>query len=194
MTITKEQIVASIKKCPIGFGCGALSLALVVAIYFRAGPISEAGDEMEKKSAEAQRLALNLKNAVQLTEQFNTLSTATRQIESRLMRPGDLAKNQQYFYRLETETNTKLIDCRQGSISEKEKNSRKTLYPAVPYIVAVQGDYAQIMTFLRHIESGMHYCRITSASITPSTRASTPGESSEGLLTLNLNLEFLGQP
>jgi len=64
----------------------------------------------------------------------------------------------------------------------------------VPYIVAVQGDYAQIMTFLRHIESGMHYCRITSASITPSTRASTPGESSEGLLTLNLNLEFLGQP
>jgi len=95
MTITKEQIVASIKKCPIGFGCGALSLALVVAIYFRAGPISEAGDEMEKKSAEAQRLALNLKNAVQLTEQFNTLSTATRQIESRLMRPCDLAKNQQ---------------------------------------------------------------------------------------------------
>jgi len=36
MAISKKQVIAFVKKNPIGFGCGALCLALAAAMYYRA--------------------------------------------------------------------------------------------------------------------------------------------------------------
>jgi Tfp pilus assembly protein PilO len=189
MAISNEQVIAFIKKNPIGFGCGALCLALAAAMYYRADLVSASEAELEQKSTEAERLAGNLKNAVQLQEQLDAMIVAGKQAEARLVSPGDLAKNQQYFFKLEAETGTK-IDCHQSTPpAEKE---RKTSYLSVPYTVTVQGDYPQILSFLRRLESGAHYCRVLNATLTAG--AAGTGEGADSSLTLSLNLELLGQP
>jgi Tfp pilus assembly protein PilO len=190
MAISHEQLIAFVKKNPIGFGCGALCLALVVVMYYRADNVPAAEAELEQQSAEAERLASNLKNAAQLQEQLDTMLAAGKEVEARLVHPGDLAKNQQYFYKLEADTGTK-IDCHQNPLpAEKD---RKTTYLSVPYTVNVQGDYAQILSALRRLESGSHYCRVLSATLTAAAVAGT-GEVTDSSLTLSLNLELLGQP
>ena len=191
MAISKEQAIAFIKKNPIGFGCGALCLVLAAAIYYRSDLVPTAVTELEQKSAEAERLGSNLKNAAQLQEQLDAMVAAGKQVDTRLVRPGDLAKNQQYFYKLEADTGTKLVDCRQNALPA-EKDRKTIYYLTVPYTVAVQGEYAQLLGFLRRLESGAHYCRVLSATLTASGTGA--GDSPENLLTLTLNLELLGQP
>jgi len=189
MAISKAQAIAFIRKNPIGFGCGALCVALAVAMYYRSDMVPASDAELEQQSAEAERLASNLKNATQLQEQLDAMIAAGKQVEARLVHPGDLAKNQQYFFKLEAETGTK-VDCNQLTLpAEKD---RKTLYLSVPYSVKVRGDYSQILSFLRRLESGTHYCRVLNATLT--SGAAAMGEASDGALSLNLNLELLGQP
>jgi Tfp pilus assembly protein PilO len=189
MAISNEQVIAFIKKNPIGFGCGALCLVLVAAMYYRSDLVPAAETELDQQSAEAERLAGNLKNATQLQEQLDAMIAAGKQVEYRLVHPGDLAKNQQYFYKLEADTGTK-IDCHQNALPVEK--DRKTLYLSVPYTVNVQGDYSQILSFLRKLESGAHYCRVLNATLV--SGGAGAGESAESPLTLNLNLELLGQP
>jgi hypothetical protein len=190
MAISNEQVIAFLKKNPIGFGCGALCLVLAAAMYYRSDLVPAEETNLEQKSAEAERLANNLKNAAQLQEQLDAMIAARKQVESRLVHPGDLAKNQQYFYRLEAESGVKLADCRQNSLpAEKD---RKTLYLLVPYTVEAKGDYAQLLGLLRRLESGTHYCRVLNATLTMSGAAASEGGGAA--LGLNLNLELLGQP
>ena len=84
--MTKEELIALIKKNPVSFGCGALSLALAVGLYLRSEAIPEAEDELALKSAEAQRYALNLKSSTQLKEQHEALVADNKTIESRMVR------------------------------------------------------------------------------------------------------------
>ena len=191
MAISKGQVIAFVKKNPIGFGCGALCLALAAAMYYRADMVPASEAELEQQATEAERLAGNLKNAAQLPEQLDAMIAAGKQVEARLVQPGDLAKNQQYFYKLEADTGTK-IDCRQST--PPAAKDRKTLYLSVPYTVTVQGDYAQILNLLRRLESGAHYCRMLTATLTAPGGGVSSGESTDNQLTLNLNLELLGQP
>jgi len=52
------------------------------------------------------------------------------------------------------------------------------------YLVIVQGDFTQIITFLKRLEQGAYFCRINTAV------ASASGSN----VTLNLNLDLLGIP
>ena len=189
MAISHEQVIAFIKKNPIGIGCGALCLALAAVMYYRSDLVPASEAELEQQSAEAERLAGNLKNAAQLQEQLDAMIAAGKQVEARLVQPGDLAKNQQYFYKLEADTGTK-IDCHQGTLPAAK--DRKTLYLSIPYTMTVQGDYAQILNLLRRLESGAHYCRELNATLT--SGGTGAGEGTDSALTLTLNLELLGQP
>ena len=189
MAISKEQVIAFVKKNPIGFGCGALCLALAAAMYYRADLVPASEAELEQQATEAERLAGNLKNAAQLQEQLDAMIVAGKQVEARLVHPGDLAKNQQYFFKLEAETGTK-IDCRQNPLPAEE--DRKTLYLSVPYSVTVQGDYAQVLSLLRRLENGTSYCRVLGATL--AAGAAGAGDAANVPLTLVLNLELLGQP
>jgi len=182
--MTREEFIAFIRKNPIGVACGAVSLALAGGIYFRSSSIPEAQDELEKKSAEADRYAANIKNSAQLKEQLDALVAANREVETRLIKGSQLALNYQIFYQLFAETGVKQIDLRPGAVPKPGKGA----YLAIPFSVSVQGDEAQLLKFLRTLEGGAHYCRVLSANLNVNTAArSSP-------LTLALNLELLGLP
>lgn len=183
--MTNEEALAFIKKNPITVGCGALSLALIVAIYFRSDLIPEAEVELNQKTSEADKHASNIKNSAQLKEQLEALVAANKEVDARVVRAGDLGRNNQYFYKIIGESGVKQIDLRQTGISATKTKSGFT---PVSFTVAVQGDLNQIMHFLSLLESGARYCRVTSANFT------VPAGDRGGPITLNLNLELLGLP
>lgn len=189
MSITTEQISEFAKKNPVSVGCGVLIIALLATAYFRLELPGEAEAELEQKSNEAARLAANLKNATHLKEHFDGITNAQKQIEARLIQPKQLTTNSQYFYKLESETGAKLLDLRQSALSSAARKEIKGAYVPTIFTLSVQGDYSQVLTFLRRLENGSHFCRVLTASCNTSS-----AERAGGQLTLGVNLELLGFP
>lgn len=179
--MTNAELAAWVKKNPIIVGCGVLSLGLAVAIYFRSDAIPTANAQLDEQLALASRYALNISNAVQLKEQLEAITAANKTIESRLVRASDIGINQQYFYKLETESGVKITDLRQAA----RPGAGLGPYAPIGFTVALQGDFAQILGFLRALEDGSHYCRVVTASCSGGRT---------GPVSLTLNLELLGQP
>ena len=189
--MTGSDLLALLKKNPVGVGCGALALLLGGAGYYRSGGLPTAETELEQKSTEAQRFAANLKNSAQLPEQLATLTAADKEIAARLVRAGQLVDNTQYFYRLVADTGVRLADFHQNPPSSSTKNAAKGAHIPVGFGLTVQGEYVQLLTFLRQLEGGAHYCRLLTANLT-APAASETGRSTA--LTLTLTFDLFGQP
>jgi hypothetical protein len=181
------QVIEFVKKSPVSVGCAVLSLTLVVAAYFRWDHKAEALAQLEQKSTESARISANLKNAAQLKEQFDALMASEKEIESRLIRASQLTTNNQYFYKLESETGVKLLDLRSAGLTAAQKKDPPKGYIPLGFSVSVQGDYSQLMKFLRQLENGSHYCRVLTATCNANPERDAP-------LTLSLTLELLGLP
>ena len=178
--MTTPELLNTLKKNPIVTGCVVLSLGLAVAIYFRGSALSDANAELDMKSAEARRYALNVANAVQLREQLAALKAADQVIDSRMLRASDIGINQQFFYKLESDSGVKLVDLRQGKPGPK-----KGSYVPIEFSVSLRGDFPNVIKFLRSLEGGTHYCRVLAATC-------TGGRS--GPVALSLRIELLGHP
>lgn len=184
--MTNEEQIALLKKNPISVGCGLLSILLAAGIYFRGEAIPTAEAELGQKSAEAERLAQNLKYAAQLKEHLESVQAAGKTIDSRIIRATQVGTNTQYFYQLESDTGVKLVDFRpQGSAPAK---GAKSVYTPVAFVVSVQGTLPQVLDFVRQLEGGGRYARIVTASV------STVPANRGGPLTLSLVVELLGLP
>lgn len=184
--MTNEELISLVKKNPIGVTCGVVAIGLIAALYFRSGGIPEAEAELAQRQAEADKYAANITYSVSLKEQHDALVDATREIDARLVRASQLGINNQYFFKLESDTGVKMIDFRQGQIAAVR--GPKGAYSPVPFSVSVQGEMAQVVQYLNLLESGAHYCRVLTASLTP------VGATRPGFLSMSLNLELLGLP
>ena len=189
--MTTADLVAFYKKHPISAGCATLSVLLFFSAYLRQDEVPGAEAELSLKSADGDRVAINNKNAAQLREQAEANARAQKDVEARLVRPRNLGTNTQYFYKLEKDTGVKILDLRQvtgTNNGNSPKAAAKAAYVPVGFTVSVQGTMGQVLDFLRHVEGGLHYSRVISASLSGNavTRNST--------LTLGLNLELLGLP
>lgn len=191
--MTSADLLAMIKKQPVGFACGLLCLICAGLLYFRGGKIAENRAVFETKSAEATRILANVRNSEKLADQVVEIQALSKEMESRLVRAGQLAVNLQYFYKLEAETEVKLLDVRQGAMPK----AAKTLYTGIPFNVSVQGSFKQVLAFLQKLENGPHFCRFSSVNYTKlasvaASRSSGGGDLSA--ITLSINLELLGVP
>lgn len=185
--MTTADLIASFKKQPVAFACGLLCLILGGLLYFRSDVVEADQADYDAKSAQAAKIVANVSASKNLAEQVKEIQAATTEMEGRLLQSGQLGINLQYFYKLETETQVKLLDVRPNGIS---KNSKATYIP-VPFSVSVQGPYKQLMLFLSRLENGPHFCHFSSATFTKLAGGET---ASQNLMTLTLNLELLGQP
>ena len=91
-----------------------LSLILAVALYMCSDSVPDAKAQLQQLSAESERLSANMEYSAKLTEQYKTLETANGIIDSRLVRANQLAQNLGYFYKLESDTGTKLSQLTQN--------------------------------------------------------------------------------
>jgi hypothetical protein len=182
--MSTEDLVALLKKHPIGVGCGLVSIVCAVLLYSRSGNIATTQAELEASSAEAAKMIANVRNSKGLAEQVAEIQALSKEMEGRLMKAGQLAINLQYFYKLETENDVKL-EVRPGIFPR----NIKTAYAGVPFNVSVQGTFTHVMNFLNRLQNGRHFCHISNASFTK-----PGGDASGGEIILALNLELLGQP
>ena len=179
--MTTPELMAVVKKNPIPFACGILSLALAVAIYFRSDAIPDTMTELDERSGQAHRYALNITNGVQLKEQLEAITAANKDIEARLIHASQLGINQQFFYKLEADSGVKLTDVRQLT---RPAATGGTFQP-IGFALTVQGDFPSVINFLQTLESGTHFCRVLSATCTGGRT---------GPVTLVLNIDLLGRP
>lgn len=186
--MTSAELIATVKKQPIGFACGAICLVCAAVLYLRSGKIGESQVEYEAKSAEVAKILTNVSNSKNLPEQVAEIQALAKELDSRLIRAGQLAVNLQFFYKLEAETEVKLLDVRQGN----PPKAAKTLFTGIPYNLAVQGTYKQLLAFLHRLESGSHFCHFTTVSFNKG--AGSGSDTAADSMTLTINLELLGLP
>jgi len=183
--MTTADLVSVLKKHPVSVVCAVLSIACGVLLYLRSGNISEGQAELDARSTESASMVANIRNSTGLAEEVAQMQGFTKDFEARLMKAGQLAVNLQYFYKLETENEVKLVDVRQIALSKSTKAS----YVGVPFNVTIQGSYLHVMNFLNRLQHGRHFCRINTANF-----SKVASENAGNFVNLALNLEILGQP
>jgi hypothetical protein len=196
--MTAIKLPNFIKKQPVAVGCALLCVGLALAIYFRKDTLVSAQAELEDKTSQSKHLKENLDNATsinkadRLEEQYAAITQATQAIEARLVHANQLAINLQYFYKLESETQTRLVNLNQTGTTSSTKNAGKASYVGVTYAIGVQGTYPQLLDFLRRVENGEHFSRVVNLTISGGGGDETSGKAA--MLSLNLNLSLLGVP
>ena len=108
---------------------------------------------------------------------------AARRIEENLIVEADLAGNQWYFYKIEEQTKTRLMELHPQS---SPTTDGATLYKRVPYSLRVSGTFEQVSAYLLALETGPRLANITSFGYSRRDR-DTPG------VVLELSLELLGK-
>jgi hypothetical protein len=196
MNVNSLSLLA--KKYPFSAVCAVLALLLAILHYYRGNGIGEINSALALKNTEARKLKTNIANSTGLEEQLKLLRAANGKVVERLMLESDLATNQQYFYKIESETGVKLTDLRPGGVGSQPQGrgvAAKPLYPPVSYTCSVQGSYHQIILFLRRLEDGDHFARILSAnlSLAGGNVADAATNLADPSLTLILTVEFLGK-
>jgi len=189
MSIDTQSIVTSVKKYPILVICGVVGIVLLITLYMRSDLMAVQKAELDKYSAESSRHRANIANSAQLQDQLDFLIQANNAVRDRALSTGGLAQNLQYFYRLEADAGVKYLDIRPGSTRAASTSVGKpaaaaATYVPLNYIINVQGDFVQIISYLRSLEQGAYFCRINSAM----------ASGSGSIITVNLNLDLLGVP
>ena len=196
--MTTKDLSLWLKKHPFGAVCAGLSVVLLGAYFFRQGSVPSSQALLAERASESQRLKSNIAHSASLKDDVAALEEANKKIADRLVRPADVAKNQQYFYKIEADTGVKLMDLRSGAAtapSGKPAPGPKKLYTPVAYSCTVQGTYTQLLTFLRKLDEGEHFSRVLNASISTTGPQSGTGESdvADPVLTMVVSLELFGQ-
>lgn len=184
--MSADEIKVFVRKNLICVVCAAVSVAILVTLYLRSDVLPDAEGVLAQKTKEGELIAANIEDSKQLKEQHAALVTANEAISDRMIHVGQLAENLQYFYRLESETNTKLTDLRQLPWQPPSRNAPKTNFTPVGFAVTAQGDYPQLMDLLRRIERGEHYCRVLSCNLKPTA------EQRGVPLIMQLSIELMG--
>jgi hypothetical protein len=190
MAFTTKDLVAFLKRYPVPISCGVLSIVLLAGSYIRNARAGELSALLRAKEGEGQTILNNIRNGANLPEQFETLSAATKELESRLVRGPERARNQQYFYRIESDTGVKELSLQADAPSRVQPRGPKPLYTGISYTIAVQGDYRQILNFVGRLESGPLFYRLISGSV--SHQEVRGGSAST--INLTLTVELLGLP
>ncbi|ATC64510.1 hypothetical protein CMV30_11410 [Nibricoccus aquaticus] len=195
--MTTKDLSVWLKKHPFTAVCGGLSLLLTVVYFFRQGSVPESEALLAERTTESRRLKSNISNSASLKDHVMALVDANRKVEQRLVRAADLAKNQQYFYKIESDTGVKLTDLRPGgsivSTAAKPVAGPKRHYSSVPYSCTVQGTYSQLLAFVRKLEQGEHFPCILNATVNVGSGSEDDASSADPILTLSIGIELLGQ-
>ena len=184
MSLETKDVVNGIKRRPVLSTCVVLSVVLGALLYFRMGVPAEIQAKLEEREKELVRVSNNVKFSAQLEAQLQALKTVNTAIEGGALRPAELARNQQLFFQLEAESGVKLLDLRQQTSASAAKAANPAaIYSTIVFSLSIQGEYAQLLDFLKRLERSATLSRVRSASM---------GQAVEGIQSISLTVELLG--
>jgi hypothetical protein len=183
MSLDNKALNELLKRHPVPIGCAGLTLLLLLVLYFRFGGLAEVQASLEDREKALSKLVDNVKFSAQLDSQLAALEQANEVLQAGALRAGELARNQQLFYRLEADSGVKLLDIRQLPLPLTVKGASPTVYVPITFSLSMVGEYDQIMKFLKNLERGSTISRLVAATI---------GQPMEGGQTVSITVELLG--
>jgi hypothetical protein len=183
MSTDTKVVVDYLKRNVLISVCGGLVLIMLVVLYPRLDEPSRLEAALAERTAVLKKLKVNIANSAQLEEHVRELAAVNQGIASNALRVGDLAQNLKLFYELEAKTGVKLIDVRPIGVPPAPKGSVAGSYVPIPFAVTIEGDYQQLLNFVKNLEGGRELCRLNLANI-------SAGE--DDLQRLSISIEVLG--
>ena len=191
MSITPKEILAFVKRYPVGVVCGLVGVIMLAGLYLRSDRADDLSDQSKQLEEQSKKILGEIRNGANIAEQYAALSAKTKDLDSRLIRGSERALNQRYFYRIESDTGVKEVNLQQTSSGAEPGKGDKRLYCGIGYSVIVTGDFRQILDFVGKIESGQYFYRLISATV---SRKAGDAAGAAPVITLSLNIELLGLP
>lgn len=168
MSLQTDQIAAVLKKRPVLAGAVAGIVALAALVYFRSGEIPAQQARIDELRKTRSGLQANITNSAQIARQLEELKKLNEQIAAAAIKPAELARNQQFFYQLESDLGIKLIDVQQSGGGARPN----TRFTTLTFTVNLGGDYEKVLAFMRQMERVFLGGRVLTATISPG--AATP--------------------
>jgi Tfp pilus assembly protein PilO len=181
MNLAFQQFVEFVRGYRLVTACLVVLLILGGANYYFFHQRSELARQQDDARIIGERQLPVLASQPRLTAQNAAVVEAVELIERNLVVESDLTENLGYFYQLETNTRVRVDQLTQLNGPIVQGNPFK----AVPFSMRVTGSYAQVMAFIRALETGPRLARIDHYDF-------TRGEAKTGAVALDLTVELLG--
>jgi Tfp pilus assembly protein PilO len=181
MSVALQQFIDLIRRYPLVTGCIVVLLILGGANYYFYHQRSELARQQDEARRYGEAQLPVLASQPRLAAQNATIVEAVELIERNLVVESDLAENLGYFYQLETNSRVRVDQLTQLNGPIIQGNPFK----AVPFSMRVTGSYAQIVAFIRALETGPRLARVDHYEF-------TRGEGKAGGVALDLTVELLG--
>jgi Tfp pilus assembly protein PilO len=183
MNARLTAFVALLRRFPFASGCVAVLCVSGVSAWFLWDDIDTQELARQDRAKEGEATLELLVGGSTQRQELAAVREATRRIEENLIVESNLADNQWYFYRIEEQTKSNLVELHPQSAPAV---GDAALYKRIPYTLKVTGSFEQVAAYLLALETGPRLANIT--SFTFSRRDRDPNA-----LALELSLELLGK-
>lgn len=192
-----ETITAKFRQYPVAFVAVGVSILLIVGLYVRSMGMADLAARQEKLASEWETMEKDVfKNSVNLETHLEKADAISQDVRKRLIRSSELAKNYQYFYRLESSTGVRISSLQQETSAPPPPRRQggdgsppaPALFSKVGYKMSVKGQFSELLDLLKALEDGEHFYQLKTFSLQRNT------DSKERQLSLTLNFDLLGNP
>lgn len=184
MNASLQQLQLLLRRSPVvTVGLTALVL-LGIANYFLWTQQQSLAQQHGEVRRNGEAMQLSLTGQARVSNELARVGETLKIIDQNLVVEGDLAENLGYFYQMETLSRVRLSQLNQLNSPPRSDDNP---YKAIPFSFRVTGSYAQILNFVRALESGPRLLKIRTYSF-------SRGDPKLSTLTLDLNVDLLGSP
>lgn len=178
------RFLTRLRRYPFCVICASLAIIMAVASWFLWQKMDSLKEDLSARAKEGENMLTTRVSGTTLRSDLAYVHEFTRLIEDNLVVADNLVENKGYFYRIEKQTKVSLNDVQPLPAPPPDSGS---LYRRIPFFLRLTGDYDQLASFLRAVETGPRLSNIASFSF---RRNAAPNP----LLTLELTVELLGKP
>jgi len=167
------EVVSKLKQYPIPVvGCVVILLAAGV-LFMRKPKVDDLAYQVEEKVDVLEKVQRNTERAIGLEEDVEIIEAYRDEINDRLMVEEEVATNYAYFYNLERQTGIRIVNINQKASLDKASKPPQipatNSYSVIPYTLAIQGSFAQVLDFVHRLERGKYLLRIDKFNTTTQT-------------------------
>lgn len=181
--------LAFLRRFPFASVCVLVTVVFGVGAWFLSQDVDEQEQARLDRAKEGEAMLELLVGGTSQRQELAIVQEAARRIDENLVAESDLAGNNWYFYKLEEQTKSRLLENRQQSAAT---NDNSTLFKRIPWTLRVVGTYEQVTSYLLALETGPRLVSVTAFSLSRNS-AGAGMASNSGLLSLEMSIEMLGK-
>ncbi len=173
-------------RFPFCAACLGLALALAGTGLWLQFDLVDLSAQQQEHARDGGQMLVALARGSQLRAELAITRAAAQRINENLVVEKNVPENFWYFYKIEQDTQTTLVELQQRSAVLSDTGA-PTTYKRVPYALRITGPFNAVIGYLQRLETGPRFCRINSFTIQRQDPAT-------GSVALQLDLELLGSP